>query len=90
MMFLTEEQDRGFLCGDFNDVPNSYAYTHIGKGLINTFVEKGSGIGNTFSDLASTLRIDNIFSDPRFHIEQYFRIKKNLSDHYPIVADLVY
>ena len=57
---------------------------------LNAFVEKGSGIGNTFSDLAPTLRIDNIFSDPRFHVNQYIRIKKKLSDHYPIVADLVY
>src|SRR6218665_3291441 len=35
-------------CGDFNDVPNSYAYKTIGAGLNNAFAEKGSGIGRTF------------------------------------------
>ena len=78
------------LCGDFNDVPNSYAYTHIGGNMKNAFEEKGSWIGNTFYDLSSTLRIDNIFASPNFSIDQYIRIKKKMSDHYPVVADLIY
>jgi len=78
------------LCGDFNDIPNSYAYTHIGESMKNAFEEKGSWIGNTFYDLSSTLHIDNIFVSPYFNIDQYLRIKKKLIDHYPIVADLIY
>jgi endonuclease/exonuclease/phosphatase family metal-dependent hydrolase len=78
------------LCGDFNDVPNSYAYTHIGKDMKNAFEEKGSWIDNTFYNLSSTLRIDNIFVSAKFSVDQYIRIKKKLSDHYPIVADLIY
>jgi endonuclease/exonuclease/phosphatase family metal-dependent hydrolase len=78
------------VCGDFNDVPNSYAYKTIGKDLKNTFAEKGAGIGRTFSHMSPTLRIDNIFTDQRFLIEQYVRVNKKLSDHYPIVADLYY
>lgn len=77
------------VCGDFNDVPNSYAYCTIGKGLKNAFEEKGSGIGRTFSGISPTLRIDNIFADKRFLIEQYTRIPKKLSDHFPIITDLV-
>jgi endonuclease/exonuclease/phosphatase family metal-dependent hydrolase len=76
------------VCGDFNDVPNSYAYYTIGKGLKNAFSEKGSGIGNTFDGIAPTLRIDQIFTDPRFEIIQYKRIRKKLSDHFPLVTDL--
>jgi endonuclease/exonuclease/phosphatase family metal-dependent hydrolase len=76
------------VCGDFNDVPNSYAYCTIGKGLQNAFAEKGSGIGRTFSGISPTLRIDNIFADKKFEIEQYTRIAKKLSDHFPIITDL--
>ncbi|HMG82810.1 MAG TPA: endonuclease/exonuclease/phosphatase family protein [Ferruginibacter sp.] len=76
------------LCGDFNDVPNSYAYATIGKGLQNAFVEKGSGIGRTFSGISSTLRIDNIFVDDDFSVEQFTKINKKLSDHYPVITDI--
>lgn len=76
------------LCGDFNDVPNSYAYNKIGDGLQNAFVEKGSGIGRTFSSIAPTLRIDNIFLSKSFSVNQFGRVPKKLSDHFPIIADI--
>lgn len=78
------------VCGDFNDVPNSYAYSTIGKGMKNAFTEKGSGIGRTFSGIAPTLRIDNIFADKHFDVEQYACVAKKMSDHFPIIADVVY
>jgi endonuclease/exonuclease/phosphatase family metal-dependent hydrolase len=76
------------LCGDFNDVPNSYAYQKIGNGLQNAFVEKGIGLGRTFSGIAPTLRIDNIFIDKKYTVSQYTRVRKKLSDHFPIMADI--
>lgn len=76
------------LCGDFNDVPNSYAYCKIGEGLQNAFVQKGSGFGRTFSGISPTLRIDNIFTDKKFTIDQVTKIPKKLSDHFPIIADI--
>jgi endonuclease/exonuclease/phosphatase family metal-dependent hydrolase len=76
------------VCGDFNDVPNSYAYNSIGSGLQNAFAEKGSGIGRTFSGISPTLRIDNIFTAKNFTVQQYTRITKKLSDHFPIFADV--
>lgn len=76
------------VCGDFNDLPNSYAYTQIGNGLKNAFTEKGWGAGRTFSGISPTLRIDNIFVDPAFKVNQYIRIDKLLSDHFPIIADV--
>ena len=76
------------VCGDFNDVPNSYAYYTVGKGLQNTFNKKGAGIGRTFSHISSTLRIDHIFADKRFTVTQFVRNKKKISDHFPIVTDL--
>ena len=76
------------VCGDFNDVPNSYAYSTIGEGLQNAFVEKGFGIGRTFTRISPTLRIDNIFADKKFSVKQFVRIKQKLSDHFPIIADI--
>ena len=74
--------------GDFNDVPNSYAYHTIGKGLNNAFVEKGSGLGRTFSGISPVLRIDNIFVDNKMDVLQFNLVKKKLSDHFPIMADV--
>ncbi len=76
------------VCGDLNDVPNSYAYHTVGKGLVNAFAQKGSGIGKTFDGISPTLRIDNIFSSPTLAVQQFTTIRKRLSDHFPIVADL--
>jgi endonuclease/exonuclease/phosphatase family metal-dependent hydrolase len=76
------------VCGDFNDLPNSYAYTTIGKGMKNTFAEKGSGIGRTFSGISPTLRIDNIFVSNKFDVSGFIRIRKKLSDHFPVITDL--
>jgi endonuclease/exonuclease/phosphatase family metal-dependent hydrolase len=56
--------------------------------LQNAFVEKGFGFGRTFAGIAPTLRIDNIFADKKFKIEQFARVSKNLVAHFPIIADL--
>ncbi len=91
-LLVKDEMDHSpyplILCGDFNDVPESFAYQTIGQGLKNAFVEKGSGLSRTFSSISPTLRIDNIFYDPSFKATQYIRVKKLLSDHFPIIADL--
>jgi endonuclease/exonuclease/phosphatase family metal-dependent hydrolase len=79
---------RVIVCGDFNDVPNSYAYETIGNNLQNAFEKKGSGLGRTFSGIAPSLRIDNIFIDQHYQVNQYVRIAKKLSDHFPIIADI--
>ncbi len=76
------------VCGDFNDVPNSYPYETIGKGLQDAFVKKGAGMGRTFSGISPTLRIDNIFVDKQFSVTQFFRNPKKLSDHFSIITDI--
>ncbi len=89
---VRQEMDKSpypvIVCGDFNDVPNSYAYRTIGDGMKNTFVERGRGFGRTFTGISPTLRIDNIFVDKRFSIDQFGRVAKKLSDHFPIMADV--
>ena len=76
------------ITGDFNDLPNSYAYHTIGGNMNNAFVEKGSGLGRTFSGISPVLRIDNIFVDAKMNVLQYNLVKKKLSDHFPIMADV--
>jgi len=69
-------------------VPNSYPYETIGKGLQDAFVVKGAGFGRTFTGISPTLRIDNIFVDKQLSINQFTRITKKLSDHFPIITDI--
>ena len=76
------------MTGDLNDVPNSYTYFKVRGFFKDAFLEKGYGIGRTFRSLSPTLRIDYIFTDPRFKVQQFKREKKNYSDHYMIVADI--
>lgn len=76
------------LCGDLNDVPNSYIYNTIKGDMQDAFLQKGFGIGRTFNSISPTLRIDYIFADKRIRISQFKRITTNYSDHYMIVADM--
>lgn len=74
--------------GDLNDVPDSYTYFTVRGDRQDAFLEKGSGIGRTFSGISPTLRIDYIFADKRFSVTQFKRIVRDLSDHYMLVADI--
>jgi endonuclease/exonuclease/phosphatase family metal-dependent hydrolase len=76
------------LCGDFNDVPNSYAYSQIAQHLQNAYATTSFGLGGTYTKISSALRIDNIFYSSAFKAVQTTVVKKPYSDHYPIVTDL--
>jgi len=76
------------ICGDFSDVPNSYTYFRIKGNRNDAFVERSGGLGRTFSNVSSTLRIDYIMTDKQLKVLQYKRFLIPYSDHYPIVADI--
>ncbi|AXY76909.1 endonuclease/exonuclease/phosphatase [Paraflavitalea soli] len=76
------------LCGDFNDVPNSYTYFHIRGDRQDAFIAASNGIGRTYRDVAPTLRIDYIMADKRLEVAQCKRFAIPYSDHYPVLADL--
>jgi len=76
------------ICGDFNDVPNSYSYFTAKGGLQDAFLKKGSGFGKTLRIISPTLRIDYILADKKFNVTQYKKTEVPYSDHYPILADL--
>jgi endonuclease/exonuclease/phosphatase family metal-dependent hydrolase len=78
----------GIICGDFNDIPNSYTYFTIRGKWQDAFIQKGFGIGRTYVNLSPTLRIDYILSDPRLEVLQCRKFALPYSDHNPVIADL--
>lgn len=74
------------VCGDFNDVPGSYTYRAIRKGLNDAWVERGTGWGHTFHDHFFLFRIDYILYHPKFACTEVKRMKVKYSDHYPLFA----
>ena len=89
---VREEIDKSplpvIVCGDFNDVPNSYTYFTIKGDLKDAFIAKGAGIGKTLKMLGPTLRIDYILADRSFSISRFNKFNVPYSDHYPIMADI--
>lgn len=76
------------ICGDFNDVPNSYTYFHIRGDRQDAFLQAYSGIGRSFNAIAPTLRIDYILPDKDFKVVQFDMVDEGLSDHHLLVSDL--
>lgn len=78
----------GVICGDFNDVPNSYTYYNIRGDWQDAFLKKGFGIGRTYVNISPTLRIDYVLANSGFDVLQCSRFITPYSDHHPVVADL--
>ncbi len=76
------------ICGDFNDVPNSYTYFHIRKDWNDVYLATSLGIGRTYLAIAPTLRIDYMLVDNNFYIQQFDLVDEVLSDHLMLVADI--
>ncbi len=76
------------MCGDFNDVPNSYTYFHIKGSLQDAFLRRGFGIGRTYASVSPTLRIDYMLAGNQFQILQCKKVELPYSDHYPVIADM--
>jgi endonuclease/exonuclease/phosphatase family metal-dependent hydrolase len=56
------------------------------KGLVDTFKDKGAGLGTTFNGVIPLLRIDYILVDPKFQVSKFNIIKEKYSDHFPIAT----
>lgn len=72
------------VCGDFNDVPTSYAYRVFSESLQDAFKEKGGGWSTTYTGPIPGLRIDYIFVSHRFEVRSFHTGKRNFSDHKPV------
>jgi len=76
------------ICGDFNSSPFSNAYRQMKEGLQDSFAERGTGLGTTYSLKGIPYRIDYILADPAFEVRAHRNYGVRLSDHYPLMATL--
>jgi endonuclease/exonuclease/phosphatase (EEP) superfamily protein YafD len=75
------------MTGDFNSVPNSYEYYHLGKNLKDVFEAVGSGSATSFHDYKFPIRIDYVFTSKEIKPISY-KVDRSarLSDHFPVIA----
>lgn len=77
------------ICGDFNDPPSSYSFHTMARGLKDTFAEKGHGFFPvTYYTGFLQYQIDHILTSKQFNVMDQRIIRKKLSDHYPVFADV--
>lgn len=76
------------VCGDFNDTPASYTYHTISKNLSDAFVQSGKGFGRSYIGKFPSFRIDYILHSNVFKAYNFRTIRKELSDHFPVVTYL--
>jgi endonuclease/exonuclease/phosphatase family metal-dependent hydrolase len=77
------------VCGDFNDVPASYAYNKMKGDLKDAFSETGLGFGWTFKEPFYGFRIDYVLYDSdAFSPISLETDHVNYSDHYPVLCKL--
>jgi endonuclease/exonuclease/phosphatase family metal-dependent hydrolase len=78
------------VCGDFNEIPVSYAYKTLSRGLSDAFQESAFGFSSTYNGRIPALKIDNILMSSTIEARdcQIYNVK--YSDHYPMTADLVF
>ena len=76
------------LCTDLNDTPSSYSYHTLSQNMCDVFIERGMGIGSTYAGPIPALRIDYIMTTDDFDILSFQKIKQEISDHYPIIAQV--
>lgn len=79
------------VCGDFNDVPVSYVYTTISKGLKDAHLEAAPWhTGHTYSRRGIGVRIDYILHAPCFTAVECKVEETDCSDHFPVRATLAW
>ena len=90
-LFLTHKKQcpyRMIICGDFNNTAFSYVYRKIKGDLNDTFKVAGNGFGRTYDFKFFPIRIDFIFSNEAFSVNEFKSYNEHYSDHYPIMATL--
>ena len=74
--------------GDFNNNQFSYTYRRIKGDLNDSYKEAGKGFGQTYNLMGFPMRIDFILTDKRIKTLSHKTYDLELSDHYPIRAEL--
>jgi endonuclease/exonuclease/phosphatase family metal-dependent hydrolase len=65
-----------------------YTYQTIISGLQDAFVQKGSGFGKSFATKLGIFRIDYVLPDTSIQVNSCRTIRRELSDHYPVVVTM--
>jgi len=86
--FLNAQTKPVILCGDFNDLPNSYVVNRVSKNMKDAFLDYGFGIGHTYNGKIPFLRIDYILTTPNFVVHKFQIVNNKISDHFPIYVEL--
>ncbi|TYA71538.1 endonuclease/exonuclease/phosphatase family protein [Seonamhaeicola marinus] len=76
------------VCGDFNSTQYSSAYLKLKEGKKDTFIEKGNGLGTTYSLNRYPLRLDYILVDEDIEVLSHKNYDLNYSDHEPVFTEL--
>jgi len=76
------------VAGDFNNTSFSYAYRELKRNMKDSFLERGNGIGTTYSFVSYPMRIDYILTSEAFEVLHFDNVKQTFSDHYPVSATL--
>ena len=86
--FLLKQPNRKtILCGDFNDLPYSYAYRRVKNYFKNAFEEAGRGFGFSYNGKIPFLRIDNQFYSSNLNIIDFKTLSQyTYSDHFPLLG----
>ena len=76
------------LCGDFNNTQFSNVYRILAKGMDDSFLSVGKGLGKTYSLNGLPMRIDYILTSKNFSATTHRNFNIKYSDHYPIIVTL--
>lgn len=74
------------VCGDFNDVPQSYVYRTIKGNLQDVYTASALGYRYSYHQNHLYVGIDHVMIDNSFHAISCRIPHVNYSDHYPVIA----
>ncbi len=87
--FLEASPHPVVLCGDLNEVAQSYPYRNLTSVLDDAFLSSGAGYVRTYSFHGFPLRIDHVLHDRNLASANYrVRTDLNWSDHWPVTVDI--
>jgi endonuclease/exonuclease/phosphatase (EEP) superfamily protein YafD len=90
---LPTEDEPVILVCDCNFTETTFAYARIDSVLDDSFQEEGWGFGHTVHPAGVEIafsRVDYIWHSPHFVTKKAFVISDGPSDHYAVVADLMF
>ena len=83
-----QDYDKLIVCGDFNDMPISYAYKKMRGNLEDAYASTGFGPGITYHEHLFLFRIDYILHSKNLKAYKTTVDRVRYSDHYPVLTYL--